>query len=375
MVASWDELGALALARQFPASLAPTDAAGVADAVRRTGPIQSQTARSPFVGLAARFPGVTHAAVTGAYEDWAIVRGSTIRGTVHTTVPEHHPLLEVATRLGQRGSWVRSLRLTDAQVDGLWQSIEDLAREQWRTPAELRDHVRQWSLAHGGDWPSAMDGGLGRYLGFGHGGLVRRPLSGAWDGQGAPAYRTASALLGDREHVLSDPHALDELFRAHLAAHGPASRRDLAWWAGQRLGVVDATLDRLALSSVTGPDGHEYVDLPSPPAPRSVSGVRLLPEYDALFCAYDPPARARFVTKEHADLLWLSANGTVKPPILVDGRMTGHWRAPGTARRRPLEATYFAGTRRPRTSELEEPVAALESALGIEITSVSITRQ
>ena len=36
------------------------DAAAVAEAVRRVGPIQSQTARSPFLGLAARLPGVTH---------------------------------------------------------------------------------------------------------------------------------------------------------------------------------------------------------------------------------------------------------------------------------------------------------------------------
>ncbi|MBV9832180.1 MAG: AlkZ family DNA glycosylase [Marmoricola sp.] len=374
MGATWEELGAAALARQFPVPTEPLEAAGVAGAVRRIGPIQSQTARSPFLGLAARFPGVTHEAVTAAYEDWTIVRGSTLRGTVHTTVPEHHPLLEVATRQGQRGNWVRLLKLTDGQVDELWASTEQLARDEWRTPAELLDQVRVWALAHGGEWPAALDGGMGRYLGFGHGGLLRRPLDGRWEGQGAPVYRTASAVLGDRSEALGDPHALDELFRVHLAAHGPASRHDLAWWSGQRLGDVDAVLARLDLGSTTGPDGRAYVDLPGAPAPRVPEGVTLLPEYDALFCAYDPPARARFVTKEHNDRLWLSANGVVRPPILVDGRLTGHWSAGGSARRRPLEVTYFAGTRRPRKSELEEPVAALEAALAIEITSASVVR-
>ncbi len=110
---SWEELGALALARQFPDRVDPADPVDVADAVRRTGPIQSQTARSPFVGLAARFPGVTHEEITRAYEDFSIVRGSTIRGTVHTTVPEHHALLEVATRRGLRPNFVRALKIDD----------------------------------------------------------------------------------------------------------------------------------------------------------------------------------------------------------------------------------------------------------------------
>jgi hypothetical protein len=364
----------LALARQFPDVDGTEEPGDVADAVRRIGPIQSQTARSPFLGLAARFPGVTHEAITSAYEDFGIVRGSTIRGTVHTTVPEHHPLLEVATRRGLRANFVGVLKIDDNLVEDLWESIEDLAREEWRTPAELLAHLQQWTPAHGGVVPEALEAGIGRYLGFAHGGLIRRPLKGGWEGQGAPGYRTASAVLGDRRAVLGDPRALDQLFRVHLAAHGPASRHDLRWWSGQRLGVVDEALERLALPSVTGPDGREYVDLPAPPPSRSLPGVRLLPEFDALLCAYQPAARARFVTQEHHDALWLSANGVVKPPLLVDGRMTGYWRAMGSSRKRPLEVSYFPGTRRPRKAELEQPVAALEAVLGITITSVSIAR-
>ncbi len=374
MAATWDELGAAALARQFLDDEPLADAGAVAVAVRRIGPIQSQTARSPFLGLGARFPGTTHAAVTEAYEDFAIVRGSTVRGTVHTTVPDQHALLEVATRRGQRANWVRFLKLDDAAVDDLWTATEAFARDEWRTPAELLDNVKEWSAARGGVSGEALDGGLGRYLGFGHGGLIRRPLKGGWEGQGAPGYRTASALLGDRRAVLSDPGALDDLVRVHLAAHGPASRHDLAWWAGLTLGAVDEVLARLDLESVTGPDGRAYLDLPDPPPPRDLTGIRLLPEFDALLCAYQPAARLRFVTKEHHDLLWLGANGLVKPPLLVDGRMTGYWRAMGSARKRPLEVSYFPGTRRPRRPELEQPVAALEAALGITITSVTINR-
>ena len=51
---TWADLAARTLARQFPAELEPGDVAGLIDLV---GPIQSQTARSVFIGSAARLPG------------------------------------------------------------------------------------------------------------------------------------------------------------------------------------------------------------------------------------------------------------------------------------------------------------------------------
>lgn len=372
---TWDELAGAALARQFP-EMAGRSAGDVAEAVRRIGPIQSQTARSPFLGLAARLPGVTHAAITDAYETFGIVRGSVIRGTVHTTVPDHHVLLEAATRAGNRRVWERTLRLAHTTLEAVWTGIEDFAREDWRTPDELYAHLLLWLAEHDEDSTSKwLSDTVARYLGFGHGGLVRRPRKGDWSGQGAAEYHTAAALLGDRTARLADPFVLDGLVRAHLTGHGPASRQDLAWWAGLTLTTVDEVLARLDLAAVTGPDGKEYVDLPDAPAPLELSGVRLLPEFDALMCAYHPAARARFVSAEHHAVLWNSKNGLVLPPLLVDGRITGYWRATGPARRRPLEVTWFSGTRRPRKAELEEPVAALEAALGITVTGIAVSRE
>lgn len=67
-------------------------------------------------------------------------------------------------------------------------------------------------------------------------------------------------------------------------------------------------------------------------------------------------------------------NGLLLPPLLVDGRITGWWRAAGSARKRPLEVQWFPGSRRVRKSELEEPVVALEAALDITITEVTVGR-
>jgi hypothetical protein len=103
--------------------------------------------------------------------------------------------------------------------------------------------------------------------------------------------------------------------------------------------------------------------------------VRFLPEFDALMCGYDPPARVRFADLGHLRRLWNQNNGLVLPPLLVDGRITGYWRATGSAKKRPLEVVWFAGTRKPRKAELDTPVAALEAALGIAITGVTLTRE
>jgi len=368
---TWEELSALTLARQFPADPGPD----VAATLRRTGPVQSQTARSPFLAMAARRPGVTRDEVAGAYAGLAIVRGSTLRGTVHTTVPEHHVLLHAATRVGLRRLWQHTLGLQHHEVEDVWEALEDFARDAWRTPQELHTHLLAWLGAHGEDATSPrLTSTQGRNLPFTGGGLVRRPRNGAWEGQGPAEYRTASALLGDRSRRLADPHVLDDLVRTHLAAHGPASRHDLAWWAGLTLTAVDEVLARLDLTGVAAPDGRTYVDLPHPPEPVELTGVLLLPEFDALMCAYQRSGRQRFLLPEHHDLLWSGANGLVAPPLLVDGRITGSWRAAGSARRRPLEVTSYAGTRAPRRAELEQPVAALEAALGITVTAVTITR-
>jgi hypothetical protein len=215
---SWDDLAGLALARQFPQKT--PDDLDVADAVHAIGAMQTQTARSAFLGLAARFPGMTHADITEAYAAGAIVRGSTIRGTVHTASPTHYSVLAEATRVGQHPRWARMLGIDDQQLADLYASVEDYARE-WRTPEELRLHLVDWLAEHSPENREAAETGAGRYLAFGHGGLVRRPASGdKWEGQGKPVYGTFDRTLAA---------TMTDVVRLHLTSHGPSSRQDVAW--------------------------------------------------------------------------------------------------------------------------------------------------
>ena len=370
MAHTWESLNALTVARQFPSEdLPPVTLA------ERIGPMQTQTARSAFLGMAARSALASHAAVTEAYESAEIVRGTTLRGTVHTATRATHRVLDATARLTVGHHWRAVLKLDDPQVHArMWASLEDFARDEWRTPAELREHLKSALLSIGErDAAQRLETEGGRYFGFTHGGMVRRPLKGPWSGQGAPGYRAAAAVTG--LPVPPAESALPELVRVHLSAHGPASRHDLAWWSGLRITRVDAVLAELdGLTTETGPDGREYVDVAGAPPGRTLDDVRLLPEFDAVFCAYDPPARGRFASPDHHRRLWISANGMVLPPLLVDGRIAGYWRAAGSAKRRPLEVACFRGTRRTRKSELADAVARLEAVLDITVTEVELSR-
>lgn len=347
------------LGRQFP-----DEVLDVVDLVAATGPVQSQTARSPFIGLAARRPGTTHDEVTAAYEGGEIVRGSTIRGTVHTATPEQYAALGAATRVGQRTLWQRLLKLEHGTLEDLWAATEDFAAD-WRTPAELEQHLHDWLVTNEGR--NLLEGQpIGRYLTFGHGGLVRRPVKGSWSGQAAPVYRTLRPAA---------PVTPIDAVALHVHCHGPVSRHDIAWWSGLGLRVVDEAIDSLGLVGTPGPDGRSYVDVPHAPAARDLPGVRFLPEFDALMCGYDPSSRDRFADPGHLRRLWNQNNGMVLPPLLVDGRITGYWRATGSAKKRSLDVVWFAGTRKPRKAELEGPVAALEAALDITVTGVTTRRE
>jgi hypothetical protein len=61
-------------------------------------------------------------------------------------------------------------------------------------------------------------------------------------------------------------------------------------------------------------------------------------------------------------------------PLLVDGRIGGYWRIEGSGRAKTLTVSSFAGSRKPRKAELDEPVAALATALGVSLGSVAVTR-
>jgi Winged helix DNA-binding domain len=124
-----------------------------------------------------------------------------------------------------------------------------------------------------------------------------------------------------------------ELARRWLAAHGPASERDLAGWSGLALRDVRAGLETIAAELRDHGDG--LVDLAAAPRSRA----RLAP---ALLGAFDPYLlgwrdRGFAVAPEHARRVH-PGGGILRAVAVDDGRVVATWRRG----RRGIELEPFA---------------------------------
>lgn len=168
---------------------------------------------------------------------------------------------------------------------------------------------------------------------------------------------------------------MDAVVLLHLRSHGPATRHDVAWWSGLGLREVDAALARLGerVTARGGPDDLTYWDVADGvPRPVRDVGTRLLAEFDALMCGYDPKGRGRFLTPEQHATLWNQKNGLVRPPLLHAGRIAGWWQAEGSGRRRRLVVTPFPDAPAPTEADLAPAVEAVAAAMAWEVTEVEV---
>ena len=369
-----EDLAQRTLARQFP-GLPGRDAAAVLELFRRLGPVQSQVPRSPFLTVASRLPGVDHAAVSGLFAGHALLKTSSLRGTVHTSGREHYPWLDAVARRTRAAAIRSQLRLHRMTPEELVAELEAFADDGWRHRDEIVAHARRWLLAHGEEVGAAAAGSLPESLFWGHSGLLRRPRDGRWERRTDVHHRRARAV--DPGLALpSFEEALTGLVRVHLAALGPATRQDLAYFHGTGLTAVDTAVRRLGgeVLHLEGPDGEDHLDLAGAPTVATGDlGVRLLPEFDALLVGYHGRHRTRFLSADQLEQVWAKVNGQFAPVVLRQDRLVGTWRTvAGRGRRARVEVTAFPGCRPPAEDELTEPVAAVAAVLDLEVEEVRV---
>ncbi len=379
---TWSDLAVATLPRQLPAGTAH-GRDSVVDLVRRVGPIQSQVARAPFVTASSRLPGTTYADVSAAYESGDLLRGSSLRGTVHTSTLDQHVLLDAVTRRALERVWHNALRLERSTPTQCRAAMESFAAGAWRSPDELRAHLQAWLAEHDSPWAAerARTDGQGRAMAHLHSALVRRPVAGGWERQSEPEYRLAADLFGSQRYPAPVPahEALVRLARQHVTSYGPSSRRDIAWWTGEGLRRVDEALAafRNELVERPGPNGETYYDLAELADLATCDpdqGLRLLPEFDALVVGYDTRARSRFVDEAHLPWYWSRANGLLSAVVLDGARLRGSWRFDQAAPARRLQVRMFPGEQVLDGFELAQQVRALETVLDITVTEVEVTR-
>lgn len=305
--------------------IAGASAASPADAVRGLLALQAQDLPGALWSVGLR-SGATQQQVVAAHEAGGFVRSWPLRGALHLVAPDDLPwLLDLAGARAMTSAEGRHRRL------GL--EAADFARSE-RIALRLLDgatSTRAQLLAAFEAEGLSTAGQRGAHL------LVRLAQTGV-------VVLTARDRWARLDGVVAAPRRLDrdaalrELALRYLAGHGPATDRDLAWWAGltladARAGIA-AARDRLEELTL---DGATYLHAPELEPARSA--VHLLPGFDEYLLGYAD--RSAPLAGAPLSRVAPGSNGMFLATIVADGEVVGTWRREQSATRVAVSLAPF----------------------------------
>jgi hypothetical protein len=277
-----------------------------AEAIRRLTPLQAQHPTAPYIALAARLTGFTRADLEAAIEARAVVKTTIMRHTLHVVAAGEYPAYAQLSRQTRMRAWrKRYAHLDEAEVSA---ELRAWLAEP-RTNDEIRERVGAYAGVPETNWGAVS---FARTLLP----LVQLPPAGFWKGPSRPAF------VVDARPLPGPADAAAHVLAGYLAAFGPASRRDVAAWAGEAQRDFAGAWERLETVAYRDETGTELLDLPGLPLPRASTRppVRFLPRWEQSLLAYAD--RDRIIPPELAPLqLTLSGDQTVT----VDGRIVASW--------------------------------------------------
>lgn len=323
----------------------------VATTVRFMLALQAQDFAGAKWSVGLRTTGATDATVEAALASGEIVRSWPLRGTLHFCAAEDLLwMLALATPRVIAGAGARRVALgIDDRVIG---RARELALEALSGGRELTRAAVLEAFERGGVATAEQRG----YHLLWHLAQTGTLCFGPTQGKQQTFVLLAEWVKGSRR--FEREQALGELARRYFASHGPATARDLAWWA--KLTAVDVktavAVARPALTELTL-EGIRYwmaaenePDLP-PAAPTSSRSTRsppvlALPGFDEYVLGYQD--RDAVLPPRHAPRIVPGGNGMFMPTIVVDGQVVGTWRR--TTRARHVEIVALPFTRLPRAA-------------------------
>ncbi|GGM26258.1 hypothetical protein GCM10010102_22440 [Promicromonospora citrea] len=292
---------------------------GPVDVVRRMVALQGQDLPAVLRAIAVRSrPGTTLDDVRAAFDAGELVRGWTQRGTLFATTPRDLAALVSLTgeRVQRQGRQVRAREgLDDALID----RAEAVAREALAGPGRGLTRAALTDLWRAAGLP--VEGQRAYHL------IVTLALRGAmhW-GPFAGAQQVLVATPPGPP--AEDPEAaLRRIARSYLAARGPATADDLAWWLGLPKVPVRAAVAAVreqepdAVTEVTVEGRTLLAPRTEPVAPP---GVLLVPGFDETVLGYQD--RDLIADADTMRLVVPFTNGIFRPAVLLDGRLVGTWR-------------------------------------------------
>jgi hypothetical protein len=315
-------------------------------AVERLGGLQAQWTPSPYLSLWCRLEGFELDELTRALRGRRLVKALLQRGTLHIVTPGDYWAISTARRELGGALWPPSYEALVPKA-----RLAELARLM---VAELEAGERTFKEMRALLEPHAKGVATPTYLWRriqGQASIVHVPPSGIWGYGGHGVYAAAAARLKGEPPPAQQ--AFDHIVRRYLGAYGPATKQDIAQWAGiPRLKPIAESLERLAVRTFGDERGRLLYDLPRAPLPaaETPAPARLVPRFDNLVLSHADRSRilgdippSRIVTN----------NGLVHATILVDGFVAGTWQLErGRVVLEPFER-LDAGTRRALKDEAQ----------------------
>jgi Winged helix DNA-binding domain len=189
------------------------------------------------------------------------------------------------------------------------------------------------------------------------GGPVRIPPSGTWEQRRADLYGLADDWVGPSGATPEE--GLEHLVRRYLGGFGPATRKDIASWAGLNVSSLAPALEQLRLRTFRDGRGEELLDLPRAPIPDSgtPAPVRFLPTWDATLLVH--ARRTQILPEQYRPRVFDTKTPHSVNTFLVDGRVSGTWSQEGAH----LRVETFEPLPRSARRELDEEAGRLAAFL------------
>jgi hypothetical protein len=292
--------------------------------VRDVAGLHATVPTTPYLSLHARLADFTKDQLSHAlYDARTLARVRCVRKTIYIHAIEDVPAFQRATSVPLVKA---SRRYAEGRGVGLVQ-YQELATEIMRLLAkhELTASEIRSALSAEADIPAVL------YLMCDEGCLVRgQPVRG-WRDRTYRYARFADWFPDIQLNAVAELDAITSVVRSYLAAFGPATEADAAWWTG--LGKMKvrrafrSIQSELALVTVPGVGDSLFVlnrdlDSRADTASTGEPTARLLPVLDPLLMGYRD--RRRFLNEAHHPWVF-DRSGNATSTVFVDGRVAGVW--------------------------------------------------
>jgi hypothetical protein len=256
------------------------ESADVVGAVERLAGMQAQYSPSPYIGLWTRLHDFRIEELESALHNKQVVKASLMRWTLHLASAHDYPFFSRAITESRAAAWRPNADKAGLHGERAPEVLHARLLEFASRPrllSEMQEFLHHHVPPRPHDHPSTA-----WHAASALGWLVHVPPSGTWKYFGKNRYISTREWLGQTEEPPLE-ESIVHLVSRYLAAFGPATRADIASWAGLRkLAYVDDALRALGdeVIAFKGEQGETLYDLAAAPRPGAdaLAPPRFLPK-------------------------------------------------------------------------------------------------